>query len=743
MSASGSGTVTLTPIPTVTVNSPTVCSGATATLTATPGAAATYSYAWTVPATATNPGNVASFTTTIAGTYSVIITNTTTTCSSVSASGTVTLDPLPTVSVNSPSACSGASATVSATPGAAGTYSYAWTVPATATNPGNVASFSTTVAGTYSVIITNTTTSCVSSSGSGTVTINPNPTVSVNSPTVCSGTSATVTATPGAAGTYSYAWTVPATATNPGNVASFSTTTAGTYSVIITNTATTCVSASGSGTVTINQTPVVSVNSQSICSGGSATITATPSTVANYTYTWTVPASATNPGNVNSFSTSTAGTYSVTITNTITLCPSLSASGVLTVNPIPTVSVANASVCSGTPANLTAIPGNGGTYSYAWTVPATASNPGNVASFTTSTAGNYSVIITNTATTCVSTSVSATVTINATPQISVTSPQVCIGTSATVTATPAAGAASDYNYVWTIPAGAVNPGNVPLFGTLVAGTYSVVATSIANGCVSPSAAVNVIINPLPTATLNQNGYVCVDAMGTTLPGSNFVLDTNLDPTLYTFEWFTNNVSNGVTTSDYTAITPNVYKVKITSNATGCFGFASATVAASMPPTSLSYTVTDYFSNNQTITVSALPAGNYQYQIDNGPFQDSNIFENLNSGNHTIKVRDLKYCGELSLNAITIDYPHFFTPNGDGYNDTWNVTDLQILNDQPNSQVTIFDRFGKLIKQISIQGQGWDGTYNDVPLPSTDYWFTLDYVEKNIQKQFKAHFSLKR
>jgi uncharacterized membrane protein len=159
------------------VNSPTVCAGSAATITATPGTAGTYSYVWTVPSGATDPGNLASFTTTVAGTYSVVITNTTTTCASELASGIVTLDPLPTVTVNSPTVCAGSAATITATPGTAGTYSYVWTVPS-ATDPGNVASFTTTVAGTYSVVITNTTTTCASELASGIVTATPLPTTS-------------------------------------------------------------------------------------------------------------------------------------------------------------------------------------------------------------------------------------------------------------------------------------------------------------------------------------------------------------------------------------------------------------------------------------------------------------------------------------------------------------------------------------------------------------------------------------
>jgi gliding motility-associated-like protein len=60
-----------------------------------------------------------------------------------------------------------------------------------------------------------------------------------------------------------------------------------------------------------------------------------------------------------------------------------------------------------------------------------------------------------------------------------------------------------------------------------------------------------------------------------------------------------------------------------------------------------------------------------------------------------------------------------------------------------TKVYIFDRYGKLLKQIISRAKGWDGTYNGQPLPATDYWFTVDYVEQNVPKQFKAHFSLKR
>lgn len=242
-------TLVINALPAVTVNSPVVCAGSQATVTATPTPAGTYSYAWTVPVGATNPGDVASFTTTHAGVYSVIITNITTGCSSASASGTVTINALPTVTVNSPTVCQGTNAIVTATPTPSGTYTYVWTVPS-GTNPGNVDHFTATVSGNYGVTITNTTTGCTSASATSAVTINANPSVSVSGDTVCQGALATISASATPSGTYNYVWTVPS-GTNPGNVASFTTAIAGTYSVIATNATTGCSSSSQSGVATI------------------------------------------------------------------------------------------------------------------------------------------------------------------------------------------------------------------------------------------------------------------------------------------------------------------------------------------------------------------------------------------------------------------------------------------------------------------------------------------------------------
>jgi gliding motility-associated-like protein len=127
-------------------------------------------------------------------------------------------------------------------------------------------------------------------------------------------------------------------------------------------------------------------------------------------------------------------------------------------------------------------------------------------------------------------------------------------------------------------------------------------------------------------------------------------------------------------------------------------------------------------------------------LDAIDWQSSPIFTSLPNGSYTIYVRDIQGCGLLITNTIqTITYPNYFTPNGDGYNDFWNIN----LPENYNGLISIFDRYGKLIKQISPSSIGWDGTFNGELLPSTDYWFKVKYLEDNINKEFKSHFTLKR
>ncbi len=137
-------------------------------------------------------------------------------------------------------------------------------------------------------------------------------------------------------------------------------------------------------------------------------------------------------------------------------------------------------------------------------------------------------------------------------------------------------------------------------------------------------------------------------------------------------------------------------------------------------------------------------GDYEYAINGGDFQDEAIFLDVPPGLNTVIVNDKNGCGFTEpIEFLIVGYPKFFTPNGDAFNEQWNVLGIDQL---VNPIVYIFDRYGKLIKQLDPTA-GWDGTFNGRDMPSSDYWFKLDYDPDGqtviVAKTVRNHFSLVR
>lgn len=253
-------------------------------------------------------------------------------------------------------------------------------------------------------------------------------------------------------------------------------------------------------------------------------------------------------------------------------------------------------------------------------------------------------------------------------------------------------------------------------------------------------AINIIVNKLPEPT-PKDGFVCIDTETGALLNS-YTMYSGLSAAAHSFVW-TNELGETVSTyTAFTATTPGIYTLTATNNATGCVSEPFEVIVQQSEPAEITYVVEDDFSSNQRIIVTATgQGGDYEYQLDGGQFQDSNIFENVRSGIHTITVRDKNGCGITNLEALVVNYPKFFTPNGDGYNDTWNISDLS---GNQNAKIVIYDRYGKIIKEIKPSGRGWDGTYNGREMLSDDYWFAVTYTDENQNsREFRAHFAMKR
>lgn len=311
-----------------------------------------------------------------------------------------------------------------------------------------------------------------------------------------------------------------------------------------------------------------------------------------------------------------------------------------------------------------------------------------------------------------------------------------------------AGTAAYANGIFTAPGGVtINSitGSITPSASSV-GTHQIVyAIPATLGCTPASVNTNVTILPLPEPILS-NFTICEDPRGLVFRPA--LLDTGLSNFYYSCQWFFNGAPiSGVTSNQYTASAEGNYSVLVTNIATGCVAPpASSTVSTAVTIEDFITYVTSTFTDNNTLTVLITGGtGPYLYSIDGLPLQSSNIFTQLTPGIHTVKVTDVNYCTDVSKRVMVLGYPEYFTPNGDGNNDFWNI---YYFDSQPNARIFVYDRYGKLLTTLSPQSPGWDGTYNGHLMPSSDYWFLVefkDYNEKGelVWQTFKSHFAMLR
>jgi len=251
--------------------------------------------------------------------------------------------------------------------------------------------------------------------------------------------------------------------------------------------------------------------------------------------------------------------------------------------------------------------------------------------------------------------------------------------------------------------------------------------------------ISIIVNKIPEPK-PIDGIICIKSTNGQLINP-YTISSGLSTVNHTFKWFDEQGQIIGTGTNYTAILPGIYSVIAINTTTGCSSEETFVTVTPSEPAIVTYSVSADFTDSQSISVVATgTGGDYEYQLDDGPFQDNPVFDGVMSGIHIITVRDKNGCGISVTEAIVVNYPHYFTPNGDGYNETWNIKDLQ---EQEVATIFIYDRFGKLLKKIKPSEQGWDGTYNNNLMPSDDYWFSINYQKDGLEKEFRAHFALKR
>ena len=279
----------------------------------------------------------------------------------------------------------------------------------------------------------------------------------------------------------------------------------------------------------------------------------------------------------------------------------------------------------------------------------------------------------------------------------------------------------------------------PLPNPFVTGTQNV--TAVVKNPLNPNCSTSItipfVVHSLPNIELNATELICSN-----IPTFFVTLDAGfLDNSIvnnFNYNWKKDGINLNITNPTLGVNKEGNYTVEVTNQA-GCSRTRTVQVTASNSATITSVDIVDLVDTN-TVTINTTGPGDYEYSMDylNGVWQDSNFFNNVPGGIHQVFVNDKNGCGLVSKEITVLSIPKFFTPNNDSYNDFWIVKGMESY---PNSELRIFDRYGKLLKELTPNSVGWDGTFNGHELPASDYWFVFKLDATSTEK--RGHFSLKR
>ncbi|MDP5201461.1 T9SS type B sorting domain-containing protein [Flavobacterium sp. DG2-3] len=239
-----------------------------------------------------------------------------------------------------------------------------------------------------------------------------------------------------------------------------------------------------------------------------------------------------------------------------------------------------------------------------------------------------------------------------------------------------------------------------------------------NGCVNPTRIpINIVIYTPPAVT-NETLPLCQFQTRT--------LDAGISGMSYLW-------SNGKTTQTIDVTEGGTYTVDVTSPE-NCTSTKTIIVEERKVPQIARIDV----EGTRAIIYLVKAEDYFEYSVDGVNYQDSNVFYDVPGGLQTAYAREKSRCGEAEKQFVVLVFPPFFTPNNDTYNDNWEVTGME---NYPQAVVTIFDRYGKLVAQLSRFKMSWDGTLNQIPLPASDYWYALKVDDS--MPVLRGHFTLKR
>jgi gliding motility-associated-like protein len=277
----------------------------------------------------------------------------------------------------------------------------------------------------------------------------------------------------------------------------------------------------------------------------------------------------------------------------------------------------------------------------------------------------------------------------------------------------------------------------PISGNIISETMTLyIRLETSNQCQGVEE-IGLVVNRLPTISLENDYEVCTD-------GQPLVIDAPAGFDSYIWYKTDTNSNEEIGNSAQVSITEGGnYHLEVgttyenNGQTISCYSTTDFVVTPSNRAIIQQIEINDA-SDNNSFEMSVSGDGDYEFSIDNENYQDEPLFENLDAGFFTVYVRDKNDCGITEEEIALIGFPKFFTPNGDGAHENWQI--IGAAEGLLTATVTIYDRYGKLLRQFDTADLGWDGTMNGRQLPASDYWFKVDFLDG---KQFKGHFTLKR